>query len=134
MARNEPTLYWRICIQIIRFSRLIPIFVILGIVIFCYYIFAFQTIPSLTENWVYRGFLYLVFHIFLFLFLASYFSTIFTQVPQIPDKYYLPDNVLKDLGSAKTDGDRNAVLYRYVNQNGVVIHNVSATGGLILLN
>lgn len=64
----------------------------------------------------------------LFMFMASYFATIFTPVPKIPEKYYLPEDVFKDYVGEKTERGRNAILYRYIAQANIVVLNVSGSG------
>jgi hypothetical protein len=40
----------------------------------------------------------------------------------------LPEDVFKDFIAEKTDRTRNAVLYRYLSQNNIVVQNVSGSG------
>jgi hypothetical protein len=134
MAGNgQPSWCWKTCLNIIKVTRIIPVFVVLAIIIFCYYVYVFQTIPSLTPDWAIRGLIYLFFHILLFLFLSSYFATIFSPVPKIPANFYLPDDVFNDFVQNNTERERNNVLYRYVSQTGLPVKNVSGSGRLYQL-
>ncbi|KAI6237833.1 Palmitoyltransferase [Aphelenchoides besseyi] len=119
----------RICSLIIRGLRALPVVIVSAIIVFSYYVYCFQTVIALTNSWLLRGALYVVFHILLVMFLASYFACIFTNIPRIPDRYFLPEEVMLDVVNEKTERARNAILYRYVSQNGLIITNISNTDG-----
>ncbi|KAI6230809.1 Palmitoyltransferase [Aphelenchoides fujianensis] len=120
---------FRVCGVIVRTLRVLPVVVVLAILGFSYYVYCFQTVIALTDSWLLRALLYVVFHVLLTMFLFAYFNTIFSPIPKIPDRYYLPEDVLFDLAEEKTERARNGILYRYVSQQGLPVLNISTTDG-----
>ena len=60
------------------------------------------------------------------------FELIFHSKLHAAFQYYLPEEVYADFMSQRTLVDRNAVLNRYVTQNGIDVLNVSNTKGAFL--
>ncbi|CAD5221935.1 unnamed protein product [Bursaphelenchus xylophilus] len=118
-----------VCKFILKVGRAVPVVVIMVIVSLSYYVYTFQTVPSLSNLWYTRVIIYIGFHVLLFLFLFSYFATVFSPLPKIPSKFYLPRETLSDLWAEKSEAGRNDLLFRFVSQNNINTLNVSASEG-----
>ncbi|KAJ8955450.1 hypothetical protein NQ318_003550 [Aromia moschata] len=83
---NRGPCYW--CFKTVKW---IPVLFIVTIVGWSYYAYVIQLCLITVESPV-KQVLYLIFyHLFFFMFVWSYWQTIFTDVGRVPPKYKIPD-------------------------------------------
>jgi len=98
------------CECCVKFLKWIPVVFIFLIISWSYYAFAIQlciyTIPNISGKIL----LLFCYHIVIFMFLWSYYQTIFTEVADIPLKFHLPATELEKLYTVNTEEEQKNIL------------------------
>ncbi|XP_049885690.1 palmitoyltransferase ZDHHC20-B-like isoform X1 [Pectinophora gossypiella] len=105
----------------------IPVLLIVSIVAWSYYAYVIQlcvfTITSTVQQCVYL----ILFHILLFMFIWSYWRTIFAEIKPVPDKYKLPEAELEKLLSAESEDAQRSVLENFAHDLPIVTRTMSGS-------
>uniref|UniRef100_A0A914RCZ8 Palmitoyltransferase n=1 Tax=Parascaris equorum TaxID=6256 RepID=A0A914RCZ8_PAREQ len=85
-----------------------------------------DTVERVAERVLYL----LIFHILLFLFLWSYYQTVFSEIGQPQKTFYLTSEVRRDLESAADDAECRLILDRFLRQHQVPVANRAFDGSV----
>ncbi|MFH4980809.1 hypothetical protein AB6A40_007518 [Gnathostoma spinigerum] len=117
----------RKCISCIRW---LPVVFILAIVFWAYYAYFVQLCFFTVESVIERAVYITVFHILFFIFLWTYYQTIFTPISKPPKSFYLPNEVKRELEAADSDAECRNILDRFVRNSRLPIANRNFDGGI----
>ncbi|XP_066587516.1 palmitoyltransferase ZDHHC2 isoform X2 [Prorops nasuta] len=107
MGKQSGSCWW--CLKAVKW---IPVIFILTVVFWSYYAYVVRLCFYTVENYAEKAFYLLFFHIFFFLFLWSYWQTIYTDLIAIPDKFKLPNVEMEKLQQAQSEEVQKQMLER----------------------
>lgn len=122
--RNKGSCVW--CFKAVKW---IPVLFIITIVLWSYYAYVFELCVLTVQNTAYRVIYLLFYHIFFFMFVWSYWQTIFTDIGRVPAKYSLPDSEFEAYINNESSYElQNRVLENFAKN--LPISNVTLSGGV----
>uniref|UniRef100_A0A0M3IJR9 Palmitoyltransferase n=2 Tax=Ascaris TaxID=6251 RepID=A0A0M3IJR9_ASCLU len=122
---DSPCVRFFICV-----FRWLPVCLIVAVVIWAYYAYVIQLCFYTVERVAERVLYLLIFHILLFLFLWSYYQTVFSEIGQPQKTFYLTSEVRRDLESAADDAECRLILDRFLRQHQVPVANRAFDGSV----
>ncbi|PAV86959.1 hypothetical protein WR25_25625 [Diploscapter pachys] len=129
-ARWNPMGRWRACIQpggciyrIYQVLTYLPVFIVIAAVSWGYYAYIVQLCFLTVDNLLQRTLYILFFHIFMLLFLFSYYQTIVTRPKKPPHQFYLDNEAEMELAACEDDDfrRRDAVLRKFITRKDLPI-------------
>jgi len=119
------------CLQCcIRVVRWVPVVFIVAVLGWAYYAFVFQLCFFTVTNAAERALYLVIFHVLMFLFLFSYYRTVFTEIARPPPAFHLSVEVRRELESADDDAEFRQILERYVHLQQLPVTNRGYDGGI----
>ncbi|XP_063700463.1 palmitoyltransferase ZDHHC20-B isoform X2 [Culicoides brevitarsis] len=116
------------CDCCVRAVKWIPVLFIFSIICWSYYAFVVQLCFMTVENVAERVILILLYHVFCFLFLWSYYQTIFVDIALVPPEFRLKSTEVQKIYSAESEVEQREILEQYA-QN-LPITNRTITGAI----
>ncbi|GMT19495.1 hypothetical protein PFISCL1PPCAC_10792 [Pristionchus fissidentatus] len=120
-----------ICVRFfINVVRWLPVVFVAAIVGWAYYAYVYQLTILTVESLPIQILYLVVFHILLILFIASYYQTIFAQLPKPPPEFYLTRECIEELNESNEDSQHTEILQRFVHLQGLQIRTRAFEGGV----
>ncbi|CAG9537561.1 unnamed protein product [Cercopithifilaria johnstoni] len=119
-----------VCLRnIISFIRWLPVIFILALLCWTYFAYVVQLCFFTVEGSFERAVYLFVFHLLLFMFLWSYYETIFRPVGRPPKMFYVDSQTQHDLCSLE-EFECREILERYVRQHQIPVDNRNSDGSI----
>ncbi|VDM12046.1 unnamed protein product [Wuchereria bancrofti] len=120
-----------VCLRsIISFIRWLPVIFILALLCWAYFAYVVQLCFFTVEGTFERSLYLSVFHLLLFMFLWSYYVTIFRPVGRPPKMFYVDSQTRQDLSSLE-ESECRQILERYVRQHQIPVDNRNGDGSMV---
>ena len=103
-----------VCGCCVSLFKWIPVLVISGIVGWSYYAYVVHLCVYTIQSHVERAFLLVFYHIFITLFVASYWRTVWTNPGKVPKKFNLSSEELDSVEGCENDEDQRRILEQIV--------------------
>uniref|UniRef100_A0A0N5A9D3 Palmitoyltransferase n=1 Tax=Syphacia muris TaxID=451379 RepID=A0A0N5A9D3_9BILA len=125
MLKHSENLVLRFLISVVRWF---PVFFIFAIICWAYYAYVVQLCFRTVVHNLEASIFLIVFHILLFLFLWTYYKTVFTPVGKPLKIFYLPAEVKQELETAENEQECNMIFDRFVRQHQIPVLNRAFDG------
>ena len=103
-----------VCGCCVSFFKWIPVIVISGIVAWSYYAYVVHLCIYTMESQAEKVVLLIFYHIFVTLFVSSYWRTVWTDPGKVPKKWSLTSEELDSVESVESDDDQRRILEQIV--------------------
>ncbi|XP_076388241.1 palmitoyltransferase ZDHHC2 isoform X12 [Megachile rotundata] len=107
MGKQNGSCWW-----FVKAVKWIPVIFILTIVLWSYYAYVVQLCFYTVDNYVQKVSYLFFYHILFFLFLWSYWQTVFADLLEVPNKFRIPDVEMEKFQQAVTEEAQRQILER----------------------
>ncbi|KAM3722826.1 Palmitoyltransferase ZDHHC2 [Dirofilaria immitis] len=127
---KEMVCFGNVCLRsIVSFIRWLPVVFITALICWAYFAYVVQLCFFTVDNNFERAIYLFVFHLLLFMFLWSYYETIFRPVGRPPKMFYVDSQTRQDLYSSEESECREILEY-YVKQHQIPVNNRNNDGSV----
>lgn len=91
-------------------SRWFPVLFLISILSWSYYAYVILMLFFYIDDWIKRSFYFVFYHLFLSVFLWSYYQIVFTNAGNPSDEFYLTESEIYEMNIAQNEQDKKEIL------------------------